>query len=112
MASASAGIIPINAAVLNKYTIVVTIVPRIVALGTVVSGFLIFALGIVALSIPRKAKNVSIVVIVMADQFDSPLSEGDKVELHQMFSDETRATMDELLSRGFREGWGGDDGED
>jgi hypothetical protein len=48
-------------------------VPRIVAFLIVVEAFSTLVLGIVALSIPRNAKNVKVVVVAMADKFDSEL---------------------------------------
>ena len=46
-------------------------VPIIVALGIFSFGFSILSAGIVADSIPRKAKNVRVVVILIALKFDS-----------------------------------------
>ena len=48
-------------------------VPKIVAFLIVFSGSLVPVLGIVALSIPRNAKRVNIVVAVIAEKLDSPL---------------------------------------
>ena len=47
------------------------IVPIIVALGIFSLGFSILSAGIVADSIPRKAKNVRVVVILIALKFES-----------------------------------------
>ena len=55
----------------NTYIKKVRLVPIIVAFGIVLFGFLIPSAGMVADSIPRKAKNVRAVVIVRASKFVS-----------------------------------------
>ena len=71
--SAAAGIIPIMLTVLKIYTTVAIRVPKVVALATVEAEFATLPEGIVAHSIPRKAKNVSVVVAVMAAKEEVPL---------------------------------------
>ena len=72
-AKTSGGIIPMIAIELRMYTMMVTTVPNMVAFLIVVSAFSILELGMVALSIPKKANKVSVVVAVIAEMFDSPL---------------------------------------
>ena len=71
--SAAAGIIPMMLIVLKIYTTVAMKVPKVVALATVAAEFATLPEGMVAHSIPRKAKNVSVVVAVMAVKEELPL---------------------------------------
>ena len=48
-------------------------VPKMVALRMVVEAFSTLLLGMVALSIPKNAKKVKVVVVAMAEKFDSVL---------------------------------------
>jgi hypothetical protein len=57
----------------NRYIQIVMIDPIIVALGIVFEGLCVPSAGIVADSIPIKAKNVRAAVAVNALKFDSPL---------------------------------------
>ena len=71
--STSGGMIPIIAIELMMYTTIVISVPAMVAFFIVVSAFTICLLAIVALSIPKKANKVKVVVIVMAEKLELPL---------------------------------------
>ena len=51
----------------------VMMVPKMVALRMVVEAFSTLLLGMVALSIPKNAKKVKVVVVAMAEKFDSVL---------------------------------------
>jgi hypothetical protein len=65
--------IPIIAIELIIYTTIVISVPAMVAFFMVVSAFTMCLLAIVALSIPKKANKVKVVVIVMAEKLELPL---------------------------------------
>jgi hypothetical protein len=64
---------PIILTVLKIYTTVAISVPSIVALATVVAELATLPEGIVAHSIPKKAKKVKVVVAVIAAMLEVPL---------------------------------------
>jgi hypothetical protein len=59
--------------VLKIYTTVAMRVPKVVALATVAAEFATLPEGMVAHSMPRKAKNVKVVVAVIAAMEEVPL---------------------------------------
>ena len=71
--STSGGMIPIIAIELMIYTTMVISVPAMVAFFMVEPAFFVCLLAMVALSIPKKANRVKVVVIVMAEKLEPPL---------------------------------------
>ena len=71
--STSGGMIPIIAIELIIYTTIVISVPAMVAFFMVEPAFSVCLLAIVALSIPKNANKVKVVVIVMAEKLELPL---------------------------------------